>query len=315
MFEQKIIPMEPQAKKILTDDDNFYYQVKWDGIRLLAFGEGTKLRLQGRSLKDKTRLYPELAGLPEFVKGKNFILDGELVALKDKRPSFYTLMQRELAGFANISRLTNLVPVDYMVFDILFFDNILLFNKPWEARQEILKKNLIEGEFLHLTQSYRDGARLLKAVKELGLEGVVAKKRNSPYIPGPRKTSYWLKTKVEQSLEAYVGGLTLKNKRPASLLLGLEQEGSVASPGLQEKLRYIGGVSSGLKENELVEWYTWAKENQSSEPPFFNPPSPHSGRAFLWVEPKRTVRVIYNEWTPDLKLRAPRLALQEMGGF
>jgi bifunctional non-homologous end joining protein LigD len=307
MFEQKVFPMEPQAKSVLIEDNSYYYQVKWDGIRLLAFGEDTKTRLQGRSLKDKTGLYPELAVLPELVKGKSFILDGELVALKEKRPSFYTVMQRERASSSNISRLVKLLPVDYMVFDILFLDGTWLLNKPWEVRQEILKKNIIENESLHLTPNYKDGRGLLQAVRELGMEGIVAKKIGSPYIPGPRKSSYWLKTKVEQTLEAYVGGLTLKDSRPASLLLGLDEDGSVEMPGLEKRLRYIGSASSGLKEKELEDWYRWSRENSLSVSPFINPPSSLPGRKLLWMEPLRKVKIIYNEWTPDLKLRAPRL--------
>lgn len=309
--------MEPQRKETLLDGDNFYYQVKWDGIRLLAFVQGGKIRLQGKSLKDKTKLYPELAVLPELVKGKSFILDGELVALKGNRPCFYTLMQRELAGEAHISRMAKLVPVNYLVFDILFWENRPLFQKPWEARQEILQKNLVEGEFLHLTPNYRDGGLLLKAVKELGLEGVVAKKKGSPYIPGPKKTSYWLKTKIEQNIEAFVGGLSLRgkfrDKFPASLLLGLEHQLPAESLAPEVKLRYIGSVRGGLKEKELMEWYAWAREHQINEPPFFNPPSPQGGRSYLWMKPERKVKVIFNEWTPDLKLRAPRLALTERG--
>ena len=308
MFEQKVVPMEPRARSILTQDAGFFYQVKWDGIRLLAFSQGKKFRLQGRSLKDKTVLYPELACLPELVKGRSFILDGELVALKEKRPSFYTLMQRERSGSANIPRLVKLIPVDYMVFDILFFNDAWLLNEPWEARQEILRKCLVEDHCLHLTPSFRDGRGLLEAVKELGLEGVVAKKSGSPYVPGPRKSSYWIKTKLEQTLEAYAGGITLKDGRPASLLLGLDQENPAGAAVHTKKMRYIGSVSSGLKEKDLTEWYRWGRENSRADSPFFNPPRASSGQVFLWTEPRRKIMVSFNEWTPDLKLRAPRLA-------
>ncbi|RJX27261.1 MAG: DNA ligase [Dethiobacter sp.] len=307
MLQQKVFPMEPQARSVLIEDDSYYYQVKWDGIRLLAFGQGKKIRLQGRSLKDKTALYPELSVLPDIIKGKSFILDGELVALKEKRPSFYTVMQRERAGPSNVSRLIKLFPVDYMVFDILFLDDTWLLSKPWEVRQQIIEKIIVEHEHLHLTPNYKDGSGLLQAVRDLGMEGVVAKKLDSPYIPGPRKSSYWLKTKVEQTLEAYVGGLTLKDNRPASLLLGLEEDDAGETPGSEKKLRYIGSASSGLKEKDLEGWYKWSRENILSVPPFSNPPPPLPGKKLLWMEPLRKVVVIYNEWTPELKLRAPRL--------
>ena len=306
MLEQKIIPMEPQSKKVLIENPDYSYQIKWDGVRLLAFVSGKRVRLQGRSLKDKSVLYPELAVLPELVRGKSAILDGEIIALRENRPDFYTIMQRERAGPAVVTRMAGLVPAYYMVFDLLYFDGTWLLEQPWEARQEMIFKHILTGEYLHLTPSYQEGEVLLKTVQEKGMEGVVAKKKDSPYIPGPRRSSYWLKIKIQQTLEAYVGGIAMRDQRPVSLLLGLEEEEPEAIRGPGIKLRYIGNVSSGLREKDLAAWYDWAQENRSSEPPFKNLVlSP--GRGYLFVQPHKKVRVTFSEWTPTLKLRAPRL--------
>jgi ATP-dependent DNA ligase len=141
------------------------------------------------------------------------------------------------------------------------------------------------------------------------MEGIVAKKKGSPYVPGPRKSTYWLKTKIERTLQAYVGGISLKNGHPASLLLGLEQEGDGATveKKAEGKLHYIGSVSSGLGWRDLAAWYEWGLQNGSSHPPFSNPPrSP--GRKIMWIKPLHQVQVVFNEWTPGLKLRAPRVS-------
>ena len=302
--------MEPQLHKNLVKNPDYFYQVKWDGVRMLAFVSDKKVRLQGRSLKDKSRLYPELAVLSELVQGKSAILDGEIIALRENRPDFYTIMQRERAGSGGAADPAGLVPVYYMVFDLLYFNGIRLLEQPWEARQEIIFKRIRPGSRLQLTPYYREGEALLKTVQEKGMEGVVAKKKDSPYIPGPRRSNYWFKIKLQQTLLAYVGGVAMRDRRPVSLLLGLkkgEKEGAKGSGKTDTKLLYIGNVSSGLREADLTAWYEWACANRCSEPPFENyRPSP--GRDSIFVRPGKKIRVSFSEWTPALKLRFPRLA-------
>jgi bifunctional non-homologous end joining protein LigD len=295
--EHKIVPMEPQSGLLHQEKQGYCYQVKWDGFRLLAYGKNKNVYLQGRSLQEKTCLYPELFVLPELVRGNTFLLDGELVAFQEGRPDFYSLMQRERTVACN--HIIGKVPVTYMVFDLLLLDGRWLLEEAWEERQALLHKSVVEDGPLHLTPSFEDGAGLLEAVRAKGLEGIVAKKKGSPYIPGPRKSSYWLKTKVEQQLLAFVGGLSFKYEQPSSLLLGLEQG--------DKKLQYIGSVSSGLGRRELTRWYEWGLQHRSPHPPFSNPPH-SSGKKTIWMEPLHQVKVIFNEWTPGLKLRAPRVS-------
>ncbi len=311
VFAKKIVPMEPHSKKKLVKDPDYCYQIKWDGVRLLTFIAGEKMRLQGRSLKDKSLLYPELAVLPELVQSKNVILDGEVIAFRENRPDFYTVMQREQASPKTAVRLARTVPVYYMVFDLLYYDGAWLLEQPWEARQEIIFKQILTGDCLQLTASYQEGETLLQKMRDKGMEGVVAKKKGSPYIPGPRRSSYWFKVKIQQTLAAYVGGVALRNQKPVSLLLGLggkQLQGGAEAAGIGGgKLRYIGNVSSGLGEKELAAWYAWADENSCPEAPFENY-VPVPGRGVLFVPPCKRVYVTFSEWTPSLKLRAPRLA-------
>jgi bifunctional non-homologous end joining protein LigD len=309
LFQQKIVPMEPQPGKVLQEGSGFLYQVKWDGIRILAFGEGGAVHLQGRSLKNKTNLYPELAVLPELVRGKSFILDGELIALDEGRPSFFTVMQRERALPGSIS-LMKKVPVYYMVFDLLYLDDKWLLEYPWKKRQKMLLDALSKHEQIHLTSTYEDGEILLETVRKNKMEGIVAKKEDSPYIPGPRKSTYWHKIKIIQTLEAYVGGISFKNKKPVSLLLGLKEDNTGSNT--TGKLRYIGSVSSGLKEKDLEKWHNWALDNNSIFSPFTSFAA-SSRRSYLWVNPVKKVNVSFSEWTPELKLRAPRITTVSHG--
>lgn len=299
--------MEPQPSKVLREDPGFLYQVKWDGLRILAFGENGTVHLQGKSLKNKTVLYPELAILPELVRGKSFILDGEMIALDDGRPSFFAVMQRERAAPGNIAMMKKKVPVFYMLFDLLYLDGKWLLKYPWEKRQEMLLDVLANNEqiHVHVTPSYENGEILLKTVRENKMEGIVAKKSDSPYISGPRKSTYWLKTKIEQIIEAYVGGISFKGNQPASLLLGLKIDSAASETS--GKMRYIGSVSSGLKEKDLHDWRRWAVDNKSTFSPFASFTA-SSGRNYLWVDPVKKVTVTFSEWTPDLKLRAPRIS-------
>ena len=301
-FEESIRPMEPRLSSSLPAGETFRYQVKWDGMRLLAFGHRGKLRLQGKSLRDKTSKYPELAGLPQLINGEEFILDGELIALLQGRPCFYSLMRREQRGAFGAKNKA--IPVFYMVFDCLFLDGAWLGKKSWETRQEILAGALREDGIVRICTSYADGENLWDAVNKQKLEGIVAKQRESPYVTGPRKSPYWLKTKLEQQIEARVGGLLVRDHQVTSLLLGLEER-SEQSDG-HPVLRYIGNVSSGLTQQDLSAWQKWGRGHAVSRSPFQGP-LPAPGKEILWVEPLRSINVTFNEWTPELKLRAPRI--------
>ncbi len=306
-FARRIYPMEPRSSPVLPQGDSYRYQVKWDGMRLLAFGCKGRLRLQGRSLQDKTLKYPELSALPQLVRAGQFILDGELIALTGGRPCFYSLMRREQRG--NPAFALDLLPLCYMVFDCLYLEGRWLLEEPWEERQELLCRILQQNDRVRLCANYPDGENLLSAVKKQNLEGVVSKKRDGPYLPGPRKSSCWLKTKLKQQIEALVGGLLLKNKKAVSLLLGLA-EGAEKAGGKPGALRYIGKVSSGLTAQDLAAWQKWGSRHELKAPPF-QPPLDAPAGEVVWVAPLCRVNVTFDEWTPHLKLRAPRL---EPGG-
>lgn len=315
MNKRDIVPMEPSVSSKVPAG-KYFYQVKWDGIRILAFGENSKLYLQGKHLKDKTRLYPELNVLIEMTKARNFVLDGEIITLQNDIPCFYSLMHRERASAFSVPSLARKFPVYYMVFDILALNDEWLLSVPLQERLEILESTLEQESSIFINKSFNDGEALLKSVKEKNMEGIVSKHYLSPYIPGPKKSSYWLKTKVERTLKAYVGGISLKEQRPTSLLLGIKGEDdkdTAAVPQVSSKedlakgglLYYVGSLSSGLREQELNSWYDWSLAHKINISPFVNSPS-LLGRKIIYVEPIKRINVSFLEWTPSLKLRAPR---------
>lgn len=302
-FDLNIYPMEPRLSRELPEGESYRYQVKWDGMRLLAFGCRGRLRLQGKSLLDKTAKYPELSSLPQQVKGEEFILDGELIAMDGGRPSFYNLMSREHRGAAG----RGTIPVFYMVFDCLYFEGDWLEKGPWERRQELLKDILTENDSVHICSTFIDGNSIMEAVVQNKLEGVVAKQNGSPYVRGPGKSPHWLKIKLEQTINARVAGILLRDDQAVSLLLGLaEGTDDPTSGGSSPRLRHIGNVSSGFTQQDLAEWKKWGRRHEISSPHFlYLVPKP--GRDVLWVEPLRSIDVTFNEWTPELRLRAPRV--------
>lgn len=295
------------------------FQVKWDGVRMLAFLDGGRVRLQNRRLRERTAAYPELGALASRIDARRAVLDGEVVVLHEGRPSFPRVLQRELAG-APSARLAAALPASFAAFDLLYLDGEDLTGRPFWARQELLSRRVAAEEPpLHVTRNYDDGLSLWGAVVEQGLEGVVAKVRESPYVPGGR-SRHWFKVKVRRRVECVLGGYTLMGggPLPGALLVGLHRDDPgapaahpaapaghpAASPG---RLTYIGRVGSGLDETTRAALAGRLPGLGRADPPF-DPPPRLAGLACRWVEPVLTVLVDYAEWTEDLKLRAPSLA-------
>ncbi len=293
-----ILPMEPKSKAKPFNDSRYLFQVKWDGVRCLSFITGGQVRLQNRRLKDRTCQYPELHALAGLLNGKDAVLDGEIIALKeDGNPGFSRILRRDLAKNPD-SSLINVTPVYYLVFDLLFLEEENLLACPFEERQALLKKNLQESERIKLTESSPDGIELFNVVKKRQLEGIVAKKKDAPYRPG-EKTEEWLKIKLSRRQDCLIGGYVLRRGRAVSLLLGAYRDGSFL---------YVGRVSAGLKEAELEFFHREFYGRRLAQPHFLNPPPLKSGEKGIWVEPLLGVAVDFLELTEDLKLRSPSTA-------
>ncbi len=295
LLQGKIPPMEPQSRKDIPVGNQFLYQVKWDGVRMLAFIKEGSVRLQNRQLKDRTLQYPETYGLPDRVGFSQGILDGEMVVLREGKPSFPSILKRDLsANPARIQTLTQTLPAAYFIFDLLYMDGKPLLSSPYEERQRLLRESVEENEFVKLTDNFEKGGELFAWVKEQGLEGVVAKDRKSPYIFG-KKSRHWWKIKVKNKILCTIGGFTVRGGRLSSLLVG-------AYSG--EELLYLGRGGTGLKEEEWKNLWEFLIKRRVSLCPFVNPPSRPGG---FWVQPSLAMWVEFSEWTPELKLRAPSI--------
>lgn len=294
---QHVVPMLARLATMPPDEDAYGFEVKWDGIRAVVYsGRGDELMIENRNLRDITFKYPELHGLA----GMNAVIDGEVVALDPNgRPSFELLQARmHLSTEAAVHARMNDVPVRFMAFDLIWHDGRSLVDVPYTERREALEALDVNGASWQ-TPAWRrgEGTALLHAAKAQALEGVMAKRLDSPYCPGKR-TSHWLKIKAKMNQELVVGGwLPGEGRRMntlGALLAGYYEDG---------KLRYAGRVGTGFKERDLQMLMKELKKRARDTSPFSEPPAPP--RASIFVEPELVAEVEFTEWTKDGIMRHP----------
>lgn len=290
-------PMEPRSAQSPFDSEDYLYQIKWDGVRIIAFVENGIVRLQNRKLRERTTIYPDFHDLDRFIKARQAILDGEMIVLANGKPSFAGILKRDLkTDEVAVSFESQRLPATYIVFDLLAYNGQDLTQVPLEDRLKQLRSLVISHDHLQVIEDFPSGTDLFRAVEEQGLEGIVAKQRKSRYLLG-KKSDYWLKIKTAQDLIGVVGGYTQKSGRLSSLLLGAFFE---------EHFFYIGSVSSGLSEREITLLQDNLNEVEIKNPPFINPPK-LSGVKTSWVQPLLTVKVSFLEWTGHFQMRSPKI--------
>ena len=294
-------PMLARAGSLPRDDDQWAYEIKWDGVRALVYSEPGRIRFESRNGNDITGGYPELRALNRALSSHGAILDGEIVAFDEHgRPSFGRLQQRmHVRGESAVRRLAKEVPAAYIVFDLLWLDGHALFDLTYAERRELLKDLGLEGAAWRTPDHVvGDGAAVLAASLEAGLEGVVAKKLDSRYEPG-RRSECWLKVKNVRREDVVVGGWVpgtgKREDRIGALLVGVIQEG---------KLRFAGRVGTGFTEFELDRLAKLLERREDS--PFSDDDGrPKPPRESVFVEPTRVAEVEFTEWTSDGVMRHP----------
>ena len=297
-----LTPMLAVAGLLPPDDDRWGYEMKWDGMRVLAVVEGGRVRLTSRRGNEVTDRFPELRALGEAMGAREAVLDGEVVALDDDgRPSFERLQPRmHVASPAKARQLSAQSPVALMLFDVLWLEGHFVIARSYRERRQLLEGlGLAGASWQTPPTTYGDGERVLHTARELGLEGVVAKRVDSPYRPGER-SSDWRKVKVVVGQELVVGGWLAGNGRLAgrlgSLLVGYHDE-----PG--GPLRYAGRVGSGIDESTRARLETALAPLRRDDPPFVDAPRLPDP---VWTDPELVVEVGFHEWTSAGVLRAPR---------
>ena len=270
------------------DSEDWIFEIKWDGTRAIMFYEDGKMLIQNRRLLDITYRYPELKPHSK----EQFIVDGEIVMFEKGKPSFPKLMQREsLTDLARIKLLSKVLPVKYIVFDVLEWEGENVEKKPLEERKEILEHIEFGNKNIILCKYIRGrGKALFENVVNAGLEGVMAKKLGTPYIEGKR-VDFWLKIKKKNEIDAVVVGYTVKNRELSSLILA-------------ENGRYIGCVGSGIDERTML-LLKRKLDELGVEKPAVEVNEKLEGEV-VWVKPELVVEVEYMERTPEGMLRFPR---------
>ena len=296
--------IEPMMAKLATaipkPESPWGFEFKWDGIRALANVEGGRVRLMSRSGEDVTPRYPEIHAMGRALGSREVILDGEVVALDEKgRPSFEEIQQRMgLTSESEVRRKMKLVPVTYMVFDLLWQDGHSLIDQPYAERRRLLAQLKLAGDSWQTPPWEKGGGQaMLEASAKAGLEGVMAKKLDSKYEPG-RRSGAWLKVKNRYRQELVIGGwLEGEGKRrgyPGALLAGYYDK--------DKKFVYAGKVGTGFSDAMLEKLAVLMKPLEQAKSPFDvgSPP-----RKAHFVKPKLVAEFEFVEWTRSGQLRAP----------
>ncbi|MDT4938046.1 MAG: bifunctional non-ous end joining protein LigD [Pseudonocardiales bacterium] len=283
-------------------DAGWAFEMKWDGVRAIVRVDGGRITLTSRNDKDMTVSYPELRALGEALGTTQVLLDGEIVTFDDDgRPSFGKLQQRmHVASTAAARRLAQSDPAVLLIFDLLHIDGRSLLDVAYRERRELLDELGLSGPSWQTPPAFAgSGAAAVRASIEQRLEGVVAKRMESRYLPG-RRSPDWVKIKNIRTQEVVVGGWrTGKGRREAtigSLLLGIPDE---------DGLRYVGQVGTGFTQQILDDLLARLNRLSRKSSPF-RPDVPRAdARDAQWVTPKLVGEVAFSEWTADERLRHP----------
>ncbi|MGP0031181.1 MAG: non-homologous end-joining DNA ligase [Acidimicrobiales bacterium] len=300
---KRVEPMLATLGDLPRDDGGWAYEIKWDGVRAIALIDGGRVRLQSRGGNDLAAAFPEIRQIGEFVGPRPCVLDGEIVVIGDDgKPDFGRLQHRlHLTSATAIHRQSVESPATYVVFDLLQFDGHLLFERPYDERREQLEGLHLSGASFITGESYRNvpGEVVLRATRDGGLEGVIAKRRDAPYRPGHRGGE-WIKIKNQRMQDVVVGGWTEgKGSRAGSigaLLVGIPGPGG---------LRFVGKVGTGLSAEDRESLLKLLARSERKTNPFAPPtdirePAPHH-----FVRPVHVGEVRFSEWTSSGRLRHP----------
>jgi bifunctional non-homologous end joining protein LigD len=300
-------PMLATSVEKPFDDPEWLYEIKWDGYRAIAFIAKGKVRLVSRNQNDLTAQYPELHNLAASIKAETAILDGEIAALDENGRSSFSLMQQR-TGIRDGGRRTGSrrdIPVLYYVFDLLYLDGYDLHRVPLEQRKSVLADIAnAAGDGtnpLRYSDHFSQGKALFEVARQKGLEGILAKRRDSYYEE--RRTQNWLKIKMTQSLDCVVGGYTDPEGSRAyfgSIVLGLYDK--------NKELIHVGQAGSGFDQASLKEVWRELHKRETSHSPF--PHGVEALRKVHWVKPELVAEIKFSEWTHitnegGAKLRAP----------
>jgi bifunctional non-homologous end joining protein LigD len=301
-FSESLSPALASTSDQPFSRKDWIFEIKWDGMRALAFVRNGDTRLLSRSARNATAEFPEFQNLASHLRAQQAVLDGEIVVLDQKGRSDFQRLQSRF-GIANPSqKLQQEAPATFYFFDILYCDGFDVRHAPLRERKELLSRVIVPSETVRISDYVEEkGIELFEAATQNGLEGVIAKQVYSPYPTG--RSSHWLKFKSVQELDAVVGGWTEprgSRKYFGSLLVGQYKN---------DQLHYIGGVGTGFSSTLEQNLFRKLQDLATKQSPFMQ--APQTRERAHWVRPELVARVGYTEWTSDHHLRHPRfLGLQ-----
>jgi bifunctional non-homologous end joining protein LigD len=301
---EHVVPMLASSGQMPPHGAGWEFEVKWDGVRAIAYVRPGRLRLESRNLNDITDAYPEVRGLLRQLGMREAVLDGEIIAFDEAgRPSFERLQRRmHVSSSSVIRRRVADTPVVYAIFDLLYLDGHSLMGLPYSERRDRLEELALSGPAWRVPARHGDdGAALLDATRKQGLEGVVAKRRDSRYEPG-RRTRAWVKVKHTRRQELVIGGWLpgegRRSRRIGALLVGYRDGAGPDAP-----LRFAGRVGTGFTDAVLDELAQRLGPLRRDSSPF--DPRPRLPRNAVFVEPSLLAEIEFTQWTADGMMRAP----------
>jgi len=299
---EHITPMLASSGPVPDEEDQWAFELKWDGVRAIAYLRPGRVRIESRNLNDVSGRYPELRALGRQLGMREAVLDGEIVAFEEHgRPSFSHLQPRmHQTSQSAIKRLARSTPVTYVIFDVLYLDGQSTMALPYRERRALVERLDLNGSAWQTPANHLgDGRDFLAVTAEHGLEGVIAKRLDSPYRPGERGGE-WLKVKNTNRQELVIGGwLEGKGNRTGqigALLMGYHEEQA------ERALRYAGRVGTGFSRSELERLGAQLGARRRRTSPFakhgVQPP-----KDAHFVKPDLVAEIEFSHWTPDRILR------------
>ncbi len=289
-------PMLSASAEAPPKGNDWLYEIKWDGVRALAFINSGDLAIHARKGAPLVRTYPELAPMPEWLNAESAILDGEIVMLDAAgRPSFQLLQPRIMATGSKASSYAQTKPASYFVFDLLYLNGWDLRASPLCERRRLLELVLKPNPLVkHSAEFTAPPRELLAAVKAQGLEGIVGKRRSSRYDSAARGGD-WVKIKCVSEQEFVIAGYQLGERNYfGSLILGVYDQG---------RLVWVGSVGTGFDAKLMESIHALMTTRETDRCPFEE--APKLLAPARWIKPELVCSVRFNSWTDDSKLRAP----------
>jgi bifunctional non-homologous end joining protein LigD len=285
------------------DKQNWALEMKWDGVRALAYIERGRVRLVSRTERDVTVAYPELAGLGSATPHQQLLLDGEIVVFGDEGwPRFEALQPRmHVSSAAQAAQLAGPTPVTYLVFDLLQLDGMPMFDLEYAERRSVLEELAIAGSYWQTPPWFggEDFDAVLAVSVDHGMEGIVAKRLDSKYVPGARP-GHWRKIKNVRRQEAIVAGYKPgqgnRTGQVGSLLIGVNDSAG---------LIYAGHVGTGFSVQTLRLLGDKLRPLRRADSPFDGSVPAEHARPAVWVEPALVIDVTFDSWTKAGRMRAP----------